>query len=116
MVKNLPSQYLFFLLCCLRSDCSHPICKSADISKLPTWYDNGPPINYIPLPVVDPSHPWGNTNCTKCQKPVCLGHYLEEADAINSDIIPMSKPPSQLIREAFEDNMSQYPPSDDRNS
>jgi len=27
MVLDLPSQYIFLLLCCYREDCDHPICK-----------------------------------------------------------------------------------------
>ena len=34
MVKGLPPQYAFFLLCCLSNDCCHPLCASAEMSLL----------------------------------------------------------------------------------
>jgi hypothetical protein len=113
MVKNLPSQYIFFLYCCLERDCNHPICKSDVYNTLPTWYKDGPSIAYLPIPVPDPSYPWGSTDCRKCKQPFCTGHYLSPSDAaIELSALPMIKPPSQVIREAFESTCGQYPPSD----
>lgn len=42
MIKHLPAQYyVFFIVCCLRPDCAHPICKSQTVQELPLWYDGG---------------------------------------------------------------------------
>lgn len=57
IVKILAPQYIFHLVCCLKSSCIHPVCKSQTVSKLPTWYDGGPSVAVLPLPVHDPERP-----------------------------------------------------------
>lgn len=50
MVTGLPS-YIFLLLCCFRSGCKHPRCLEGKQPTTPdTWYPNGPPLSYLPLP------------------------------------------------------------------
>ena len=110
MIKNVPPQYVFCHVCCLKIDCCHPICKSQSIINLPSWYTGRPPVNYIPLPIPDPSRPWGNQNCDKCTGP-CYGHFLKPDDALKSVLPPMARPPSQIIKEAFE-GLPGYPPSE----
>ena len=74
MVQGLPSMYIFFLKCCFQPGCEHPICSLGPPSKCPCWYPEGPPLSHIPLPVQDPSRPWGGQNCDTC-KGFCAGHY-----------------------------------------
>jgi hypothetical protein len=49
MVKDIPLQYLFFLKCCFQPNCCHPVCKSP--VALPCWYEGGPRVSYLPLPI-----------------------------------------------------------------
>ena len=51
-VPNLPSQYVFFLKCCKKSDCQHPFCKEK-IETPSSWFPGGPSIDYFPVPVPD---------------------------------------------------------------
>ena len=67
MVKDVPSNYVFYLVCCLKPDCCHPVCKSQSVAQLPTWYSGGPVISYITLPLPDPARPWGGSNCELCK-------------------------------------------------
>ena len=66
MIPNLPSQYLFYLKCCHRDSCPHPICQQ--LSKETHWYHGGPSLDYLPLPVPDPKRRLGNSSCTQCAK------------------------------------------------
>ena len=109
MVKNVPSQYIFFLVCCLEPDCFHPICKSQNVTQLPTWY-RGPSLSCIPLPIPDPNHLWGRADCDQCRG-ICSGHFLKPSEALNSILTSMAVPPSVVLREAFQE-CSQYPPSE----
>ena len=52
-VKNIPIQYLFYLVCCMKSSCSHPVCKE-ESDNLPTWFNGSPSIAYLPLPIPNP--------------------------------------------------------------
>ena len=99
-VTNLPTQYIFFLVCCLKPDCYHPICKSQNLTNYPTWFSGGPLVSYIPLPIPDPSRPWGRTNCDEC-KGMCYGHVLKPSEALKSTLTPMASPPSTAIKEAL---------------
>lgn len=59
-VPNLPSQYIFLLKCCNHDGCEHPLCvQKVDFRP---WFPCGPPLDYIPLPIVDQSLPWGTLN------------------------------------------------------
>lgn len=60
MIPDLPPQYAFFLVCCLRHDCTHPLCSNGEVGELPLWFNSGPSISYLPLPIPDPSRPYGN--------------------------------------------------------
>ena len=37
-------------------------------------YPRGPPLTHLPLPVKDPSRPWGSQSCLNCSG-YCTGHY-----------------------------------------
>lgn len=94
---SLPTQYIFHLVCCLKPDCSHPICKSQNLTNYPTWYSGGPLVSYIPLPIPDPSRPWGRTNCDEC-KGMCYGHFLKPSEALKSTLTPMASRAAPIFR------------------
>ena len=109
MVPNLPSQYAFYLKCCHKEDCSHPLCEQT--SEQMSWFPNGPPLSHLPFPIPDPARPWGNPECTSC-KGICHGHFLLPEAPLASDVSPMIQPPSQILKEEF-DRLQSHKPSDD---
>ena len=74
MVKDLPGQYVFQLLPCFKQNCIHPVCMAGKPQEEYRWYDGGPPLSYVPLPIPDKKRPWGGTDCEVC-KAECFGHY-----------------------------------------
>lgn len=40
------------------------------------WFPGGPSLSSIPLPLPDPAHPWGSSNCSTYSG-LCTGHYLK---------------------------------------
>ena len=106
MVLGLPTQYVFFLRCCLAKECKHPLCSI--LTSLPPWYVGGPPLTFFPLPVPDNSQPFGDVNCSRC-KGVCSGHYLKPESLDNMKLMA-AKPPSTIISEenkAHSNNLSE---------
>ena len=101
MVKDLPTQYLFHLVCCYKPTCPHPFCQAGTHKDLPKWFPGGPDVSYLPLPIPDPARPWGSPNCPDCSK-TCYGHFLKPEVAILSPLPEMKKPPSTVIKEAFQ--------------
>ena len=89
-IKDLPNQYLFAVVCCLKQDCIHPMCRSGAY-QLPIWYNGGPSIRYLPLPIPDPERPYGG-NCSECKNGECYGHFMKPDRAINATVAPMCKP------------------------
>ena len=59
MVKYLPENYIFMLVPCYKPDCVHPVCRKGRPEKEETWFDGGPPISFVPLPIPDPKKPVG---------------------------------------------------------
>lgn len=107
MVSGLPSQYVFFIRCCLSKDCMHPLCST--LTELPNWYIGGPALTFVPLPIPDPGQPFGNDSCVQC-KGVCSGHYLKPSENFDNMQSNMAKPPSLVISEkhkACGNNMSE---------
>lgn len=51
MVQELPTQNIYFLVCCFETGCPHPLCKEGNPIVVPTWYEGGPPVTHLPLPV-----------------------------------------------------------------
>ena len=100
MTRDLPSQYLFQLVCCFNASCSHPLCKAGS-QELPKWFSSGPYVSYLPLPVPDPARPWGSKDCSTCNGP-CCGHFMEPEVAMLSPLEPMKQPPSAVIREVLK--------------
>ena len=85
--------------------CVHPLCqqKQQDPNMhIPsTWYTDGPPVSFIPLPVVDMNRPWGKPDCVECGG-FCHGHYLKpEAMAHKHGQYVVSLPPSMEIQQFF---------------
>lgn len=78
MIKGLPSQYIFALLPCYKEDCSHQLCQKEEGRR---WYENGPPLSYIPFPIPDQRRPWGSEDCTECQS-FCVEHFLSPEEHI----------------------------------
>ena len=114
MVHGLPSQYIFFLRCCYEADCPHPVCQKGKPPALPHWYSGGPTIDFFPLPVPDPSRPWGNSNCPDC-KGICGGHFLkpnENLQNIRGATNHMLKPPSLVIKEFLQSKDNVYETAD----
>lgn len=74
MMKTKAENYVFLLIPCYDNDCIHPVCKNGKPQSNPVWYEGGPLITVLPLPVPDQSRPWGGT-CNKCSK-FFAGHFL----------------------------------------
>ena len=72
MVPDLPENYVFMLLPCFRESCPHKVCAQGQQQW--TWYDGGPYLSVLPLPVPDSQRPWGGS-CKTCLGS-CTGHYL----------------------------------------
>ena len=101
MVKDLPTQYLFHLVCCYKPTCYHPFCKAGTHKELPKWFPGGPDVSYLPLPICDRARPWGSPSCPDCSG-TCYGHFLKAEVAIISPLPGMKKPPSTVIKEVFQ--------------
>lgn len=105
--KKLPAKYIFYLTCCYDKTCIHEICKKGQPEKELTWYPNGPPISYLPIPLPDPDRPFGSISCTDC-KDICVGHYLKPAALFESSDKnkPLTEdncqPPSNVIMSVFK--------------
>ena len=108
MVKGLPSQYCFMLLCRYNNDCPHPVCKKDVPPSEYRWYSGGPSVNMLPLPVIDIERPWGS-DCEVCNGK-CCGHYknvlINVCDSSSLDTIAL--PPSTTILKK-EFNTTTYP-------
>lgn len=52
MNSQLPENYVFMLNLCQQPGCLHPLCGK-DVTDS-TWYDNGPPLTHVPVPILDP--------------------------------------------------------------
>ena len=109
MVHNLPAQYMFLLVYCYSQACPHPVCQKGKPNFIHSWYREGHPITYIPLPVADTSRPWGSQSCTTCQD-FCAGHYICEFIDANDALSRCIPPPSSLLNTKFA-TLTQYPPS-----
>ena len=104
-IPNLPVQYCFMLKCCYKPSCPHPFCSVGDSQSL-QWFPGGPNSTFIPLPI--PDQPWGSTNCKKCDG-TCYGHFLNISKEYH--LPAMSKPPSVIMKEAFQGLNGERSPS-----
>lgn len=71
----------------------------------PSWFLNGPPLSYFPLPTKDPLRSFGQDNCSKCPSK-CTGHYLKSNLLIDAAIkgqeLPPLQPPSDVILSVYK--------------
>ena len=95
-VLDLPPHYLFLLVCCYGGNCPHPLCQTGKPPCEMTWFPGGPSVKTSPMPVPDPSRPWGNPNCASCHG-VCAGHYLSQKLAWKNQTCAKCKPPSAIL-------------------
>ena len=104
MVKDIPQNYVFMLLPCFEKNCPHKVCKQG--KKQWIWYDGGPNLSVLPLPVPDPQRPWGGS-CKSCPD-FCAGHYLSPESVIDQvkkhGIKSCLKPPSHVIKSSIQKN------------
>lgn len=82
MNKKVPSRYVFHLACCYENGCPHPLCKKGPPQEVDCWYECGPSVKDIPLPLPDPQYTFGSNSCTKCKSAICAGHYLSPQQVI----------------------------------
>ena len=89
MKKNLPSN-IFQLLSCYEEDCTHPICQKGKPDEEMTWFEGGPPLSFIPLPIPD---------CSSCSGK-CVGHFKKLTGP--TDEAPL-EPPKIVMEREFKD-------------
>ena len=89
--------------------CYHAIKRNARIQFVlkvnpidvePRWFDNGPPVSYLPIPIPDFGNKTRGANCKQCVG-MCSGHYLTpEANIqwVNVKKDDCMEPPSATIR------------------
>ena len=61
------------------------------------WFDGGPPLSFVPVPVADPNRSWGGI-CSTCTGH-CNGHYLQFP---NNTTGRKCFPPRDIIEDAFK--------------
>jgi hypothetical protein len=100
-----PLKYIFLLRCCYKDGCDHPVCLKGRPIEESTWYPNGPPLSYIPIPTPDPNSPFGGENCNEC-KEKCSGHYMKPDElweyVSKGGKMSSAKPPSDVIQSTFQ--------------
>ena len=104
MVPDMPENYVFMLLPCFRESCPHKVCAQGQQQW--TWYDGGPYLSVLPLPVPDSQRPWGGS-CKTCLGS-CTGHYLPAEKVVDyvqkNRLQSCSKPPSAVIKTSLKQN------------
>lgn len=104
-VKGYPEQYIFLLQLCYKPTCIHPVCKKGKPVPELRWFDDGPILSVIPMPVKDPKRPWGG-QCSECNGVFCSGHYLKAEEFLRLAIDqPVNnkkiQPPSAFLKVEF---------------
>lgn len=105
MVKNLPTQYVFMLTPCFKKECPHKKCQESNYKGELKWFPNGMSLDYFPLPIPDPSRPWGG-QCSSC-KGTCAGHFLRPLEGIehykkHGSKGMITQPPSKMLSDAHK--------------
>ena len=59
MNKTVPSHYIFHLVCCYEKECPHPVFQTGPPQEVSCWYEGGPSVRDIPLPLLDPQYAYG---------------------------------------------------------
>lgn len=106
---GIPLRYVFQLICCYEDSCPHPLCQKGKPDDETVWYEGGPPISFLPLPMKDDERPFGWLECPKCPTGRCAGHFLETSEVLRlqqsgnpAAYKPMSVPPSEVIKNAYK--------------
>ncbi len=111
MVPDLPQNYVFILLPCFTENCPHNVCKQDPRQWL--WFEGGPSLPILPLPIPDVERPWGGS-CKTCTS-FCTGHYLptEKVAKYVKDhgVEACAKPPSVVVKCFVQNNPN---PSEDQ--
>ena len=80
-----------------------PTSKMSQPSK--SWFQGGPSIDKLSLPIPDPLRPWGNTNCKECMGK-CRGHNMKPEPDLKYSVQNVNKaavkPPSVVIKERLQ--------------
>lgn len=69
IMTSVPERYVFYLRCCFKSSCIHPLCTQHDhvpANYPTTWFPDGPSVTFMPFPVPDPLKVWGTIECSEC--------------------------------------------------
>ena len=95
----------FFLLPCYHPDRPHPICTRGKPAQEPTWFENGPPLSYLPSPVPDSTRCWSSEVC-QTYTGFCSGHYLQPQEAYLNLGQGIKEPPSLRMHKASTKSMT----------
>lgn len=110
MVKNLPAHYVFQLLPCFQNECIHPVCISGKPQNEYCWYEGGPPLSYLPVPISDTKRLWGGESCETC-KGHSNGHYLNADENLKNyqqhGKRYMTNPPSDVLKREKGDSIDE---------
>ena len=101
---------VFPLNCCYQDTCPHTLCQQGKPPESrEVWCEGGPPLSFIPLPMKNEQRPYGWADCQKCPSGKCTAHFLASSQVLKlkqsdnpSAHQPMSIPPSEVIKKAFE--------------
>lgn len=92
------------LLPCFTKGCPHIICQQGPQQRF--WFEGGPSLSILPLPIPDENRPWGGS-CKTCTS-FCSGHYLPAEKAVDYvkkyGVELYSKPPSVVIKQYVRRN------------
>ena len=101
LTPGIKSPVILFLVCCFDTKCSHPLCFEGIKCDI-KWFESGPSVSYLPLPIPDPVRCYGNQNCEDCKGSFCYGHFMKPHDTFMSALPPMCKPPSVILKDYFD--------------
>lgn len=91
MSKTVPCNYIFHLTLCGEPGCIHPRCKNGETSCEMKWYEGGPSVTWLPIPVPDLKRP---------------GSFMKPEDLLCTDNSEhrMMSPPSVKLKAAAKTN------------
>ena len=91
MSKTVPCNYIFHLTLCGEPECIHPRCKNGETNCEMKWYEGGPSVTWLPIPLPDPKRP---------------GSFMKPEDLLCTDNSEhrMVSPPSVKLKAAAKTN------------
>lgn len=91
MRETVPCHYIFHLTLCEEPECIHPRCKNGETSCEMKWYEGGPSVIWLPIPVPDLKRP---------------GSFMEPEEllCIDNSEHRMMSPPSVKLKAAAKTN------------